>query len=207
MSKLAPYLFASFCHAGSGCCYSCCPSPSPACVACSCHVLSILFSNHATSGVSYVDFLAQVSHEVHDTIPVAIWRQPFDLSPYFGLSPPSIALPGPLLCFLHLIHDLSPAPPLPFPHSSSSILHSCCLSLLLRTLRALQILTLRLPPSCCSSELFPTGVFAILPVLFPVVVSQSFPHRGFSLFRRCCSSELFPTGVFAILPALFLSCC
>ena len=166
MSKLAPHLFASFCHAGSGCCYSCCPSPSPACVACSCHVLSILFSNHATSGVYYVDFLAQVSHE-----------------------------------------DLSPAPPLPFPHSSSSILHSCCLSLLLRTLRALQILTLRLPPSCCSSELFPTGVFAILPVLFPVVVSQSFPHRGFSLFRRCCSSELFPTGVFAILPALFLSCC
>lgn len=159
MSKLAPHLFASFCHAGSGCCYSCCPSPSPACVACSRHVLSILFSNHATSGVYYVDFLAQVSHE-----------------------------------------DLSPDPPLPFPHSSSSILHSCCLSLLLRTLRALQILTLRLPPSCCSSELFPTGVFAILPLscLVSVVgLSLQIPvvAARFAVTGGFCSSRL-------ILPCL-----
>ena len=29
---------------GSGCCYSCCPSPYSACAACSCHVLSVLSS-------------------------------------------------------------------------------------------------------------------------------------------------------------------
>ena len=61
----------------------------------------------------------------------------------------------------------------------------------------------RLPPSCCSSELFPTGVFAISLVL----LLGAFPHRGFCYFAyasSCVCCQFVPFRIPAVASLILL---
>ena len=147
-----------------------------------------------------------------DTIPVVIWASTLRSVPLFWSLPTFHHSYLPFLCcfcFLHFFCGLSPAPLLPFLHSSASTRDRAASRYSSTPHKRFK------PCPCCP---MPGSVPSIL-VWIDFLLVRVFSHRGFCivavpvlcrllelspqgflLFFLCCQSELFPTGFFAILP-------